>query len=83
MRGTTVKRLNVYANFWKNTDKQYEKTSVKTIARRLRKLWKTNVEFKNYVQLKVTAEEGQVYGKLGIDHGAAFYHGVIVNTTTS
>ena len=61
MRGSTVKRLNVYANFLKNTDKQYENTSVKTIARRLRKLWKTNVEFKNYIQLKVTSEKGQVF----------------------
>lgn len=61
MRGSTVKRLNVYANFLKNTDKQYENIPLKTIARRLRKLWKTNVEFKSYIQLKVTAEEGQVF----------------------
>lgn len=53
MRGTTSKRLRVYANFLKSTDEQYKDVPFKKIHRRLKKLWNSNPEFKSYIKLKV------------------------------
>ena len=61
MRGTTAKRLRVYANFLITSDPQYKDMKYKTVCRRLKKLWTTNAEFKSYIQLKVTADNGQVF----------------------
>ena len=61
MRGTTVKRLNVYANYLKNNDKKYENVPLQRIKRGLRRLWRGNADFKKYIMMKVTTEEGQVF----------------------
>lgn len=53
MRGTTAKRIGVYARFLQESDPKYKGMPYKRIKRRLKKLWQTNLEFKKYIQLKV------------------------------
>lgn len=53
MRGTTAKRLGIYARFLMESDPKYKGMPYKRIKRRLKQLWYQNQEFKKYIQLKV------------------------------
>jgi uncharacterized protein YfbU (UPF0304 family) len=61
MRRVTAKRIRFYANFLKNTHEDYADVPINRIYRRLKKLWKSDPEFKSYLSAKVIKEaEDQV-----------------------
>ncbi len=52
MRGSTTKRLKIYANFLKTEDpEKYKDLPANKIYKRLQKIWKTDKNFQKFIRL--------------------------------
>jgi len=57
MRGTTVKRLKLYANFLKSeNNEKYKDLPTRKIYQRLKKVWRSDKNFQKFIRLAITSE---------------------------